>query len=278
MDVLEQGDLIERTPEIEKLLNLYHPYYASHKDNNFFVVLTQSCDLVRRSGTFNARYLSIAPVRPLRSVLKREFEEKLENVGDGKQAYASHRVKNLLEQFLQRLINNNEAPFFYFEERQEFGVFSDMCAMLALSISIKPEHYDTLLSAKKIGITDVFQAKLGWLVGQMYSRVGTPDFERSKVTEKTRDYLDGIAVWVDDVETKQLKELVNQHETTKCSPVDSAVMRQLIKDLPKKKLQVIDAVLNVAAKLGYVEEKGKNRYAFRQALEKDSVLAQLLSK
>jgi len=168
--------------------------------------------------------------------------------------------------------------FFYFEERQEFGVFSEMCAMLALPISLKPEHYGTLLSAKRIGITDIFQAKLGWLVGQMYSRVGSPDFEKSKVKEKVRDYLGGIAVWVDDAEIKQLKILVDQHVTKTDSPVDSIVMRQLIKDLPRKKPQVIDAVLQVAAELGYVEEKGKKRLAFRHALEKDPDLAKLLNK
>ncbi len=53
-----------------------------------------------------------------------------------------------------------------------------MVVYLKVSIALKSgEHYDECLKAKKIELADEFKAKLGWLVGNMYSRVGTTDWE-----------------------------------------------------------------------------------------------------
>ena len=125
LDKLEQGDLLKRTPELEALIGQYHPYYAEKADNRLFAVLTQSCDLVpREGGACRARYISLSPVRPLRAVLRRELEGKLENVGPGNKPFAPQRVLNTLEQFLERLFNNNEPPFFYYEANHGAGVQS----------------------------------------------------------------------------------------------------------------------------------------------------------
>ena len=61
-----------------------------------------------------------------------------------------------------------------------------MVAYLKVSIALKSEkHYKELLNAKVLELSDEFKAKLGWLVGNMYSRVGTTDWE-SKVSESVR--------------------------------------------------------------------------------------------
>lgn len=277
LDRLEQGDLLNKTPELTALISTYHPYYAQHRDNHFFAVLTQSCDLIFRRGSCNARYISLAPVRPLRAILKREFDGKLNNVGPGLQAFGTHRVRSSFEQFLQRLFNNNEPPFFYFESAQENGIPEEMCAMLALPISLKPEHHQTLLRSKVAAITDVFQAKLGWLLGQMYSRVGTPDFEASVITEKIKTYIEGIAVWLDDTDFRYALDFVNDHNS---NPGNAAIGPRQLKDIlariPRRKQAVIEAVLNIAASQGLIpSDKSPQRFQFRKALEKDTVLAQL---
>lgn len=269
--------MLAKTPEVEALLQQYHPYYASHADNKFFVVLTQSCDLVKRSGsTCGARYISIAPVRPLRAVLKREFQGKLENIEPGGRPFAAHRVRTTLEQFLQRLFNNNEPPFFYFDVDHGRGITEEMCAMLALPIALKPEHYDVFLCAKLTGISDVFQAKLGWLIGQMYSRVGTPDMDAQTMTAKVASYLDGLAVWLEEGEVRALRtELDIRRTAGNAQPLGTQDISSFIARLPKRKNQVIDAVLGIAASEGLVEDKGPKRFAFRRALEKDGTLATL---
>ncbi len=56
------------------------------------------------------------------------------------------------------------------------GISGYNCAFLALSVALKIEHYDLCLAAKIAQLTGEFQAKLGWLVGNLYSRVGTKEW------------------------------------------------------------------------------------------------------
>lgn len=278
LDKLEQGDILKKSDELQSLLAKYHPYYADHKDNKFFAVLTQSCDLVPRSGGCNARYISLAPVRPLKVVLKREFEGKLDNVGIGSQSFATHRVQTSFEQFLQRLFNNNEPHFFYFEAAHESGIYEEMCAILALPISFKPEHYEKLRAAKLVGITDVFQAKLGWLLGQMYSRVGTPDFEPTTLSRKVKTYTEGVAIWLEESDAKCLRSLVEQYKSQPNSGVvGRKELAKMITEIPKRKTLVIDAVLDVVAAQGLVGAVSMERRNLRRALEKDPAFSNLFT-
>ena len=74
-------------------------------------------------------------------------------------------------------MKNKEPDYFFLSDDTSLGFPDRMVAFLKLSISLKADlHYDTCLSAKVLGLTDAFKAKLGWLVGNMYSRVGTPDW------------------------------------------------------------------------------------------------------
>lgn len=275
--MLEQGDLLRRSDALLALLDKYHPYYKSREENKYFAVLTQSCDLVRRSGGVGARYLALAPVRPLRTILRREFEGKLENIGPGAQPFGAQRTRTSMEQLLGRLFNNNEPQFFFYPQESSIGIAEDSCAILALSISLKPEHYDTLLSAKIAGISDVFQAKLGWLVGQMYSRVGTPDTAPADLTRKVNEYLKGVALWLEEPQLAALRPAVAGYlAANPDSTVNAAVLQQLMAAIPKRKALVIDAVLDVLAKRGLAPNPSLERRAVRLALEADPAFAAAL--
>src|ERR1700722_20956259 len=95
---LEQGDLLQPDAELQALIQTYHQYYAQHHENKLYVVLTQSCDLVYRDGACKAHYISIAPVRPLRTVINYHFEKKFlrPDVGD---PLAPMTVKQEIERF-----------------------------------------------------------------------------------------------------------------------------------------------------------------------------------
>lgn len=63
-----------------------------------------------------------------------------------------------------------------------------MVAYLKVSIPLKSgEHYDKCLKAKRIELADEFKAKLGWLIGDMYSRVGTTDWETIMTAQAKKD-------------------------------------------------------------------------------------------
>ncbi len=278
-DTLEQGDLLKRTPKLADLIGKYHPHYASHSDNWLFAVLTQSCDLVQRGGDIGARYISLAPVRPLRAVLHREFETRFANTGHGGQPIASQKTKVALSQFLERLFNNNEAPFFFYPSSRDKGVPDHMCAMLALPISLKPEHYQTFLEAKVAGISDVFQAKLGWLLGQMYSRVGTPDTEPATIKSLTKDFLEGRAVWLDEASYAFVKSEIDLRKTAEAPVFGPSEVASIISSIPKKKTQAIDAIIRIAIQSGVLEDgRSPQRIKLRRFLESDPDLAKLIGK
>ena len=73
-DDLRQGDLLRITDDLSSVLKKYHPHYLK-SDYTYFLVLSQSCDLVRREGRpCNANYISLAAVRLFDVVIKREVQ------------------------------------------------------------------------------------------------------------------------------------------------------------------------------------------------------------
>ena len=168
---LQQGDLLKRTAELEGLLRSYYPLYAAKEENRHFLVLTQTCDLVRRENNRCAtRYIAIAPVRPLQVALQRKLSELTQvEVAEAVPIY-TRQAETKLRQWLERLLNNNEAAYFYLRRQPDKELPDDSCAFLALSIAIKSElHYETCLRSRCLTLDEIFRAKLGWLVGQMYS-------------------------------------------------------------------------------------------------------------
>ncbi len=272
---LEQGDVLQRTDPLVNLLQDYHPYYAQHADNRFFLVLTQSCDLVVRGGTCAARYIAIAPVRPLKAIVQREFDAKLKRIDVG-DPYASDVVRSDVERFLARLFNNNESSYFYLEAEHGAGLYEAMCGVLALPISFKTEHYQTFLAARIIGIDEPFQAKLGWLLGQLYSRVGTRDFEGAAIRSKVDEITDTMAVWLEPAQVAAVEKLILDYRAANAGvPVDTNVFEALLRQVPKKKLRAIEVVLDVAAKIGLAANPSLQRRQLRTALENDHGFAGL---
>jgi hypothetical protein len=268
-DFIEQGDILQPTEQLLQLLRTYHPYYAEHRENKYFVVLTQSCDLVMRDGgPCNARYVTLAPVRPLPAIIDREFGSKLKALDDG-QHFASHRIKGEVERFLARLFNNNEPGLFYLEEDNGAKVPEAMCVVLALPIALKAEHYPTFLAARVVGIDDTFQAKLGWKLGEIYSRVGTPDlYEGSVMTGKVNSVAGRLALWLATEDIEELERLI-AIERQSGARVDAESLHALLTKLPKKKERAVEVVLGIATALGLVKDPSPERFKFRKMLNND---------
>ena len=149
-------------------------------------MLTQSCDLVLRGSTphCSARYISLAAIRSLETVLNRSVEDIAKNhlIKFQGSLFCSDRHADRIRTFLKSLLNNNDKNHFYLEANDKAGLNARSCTFLNLSIAIRSrEHYRTCLEAKKIELEQVFQSKLGWMVGNLYSRVGTPDYMPSAV-------------------------------------------------------------------------------------------------
>lgn len=173
---LNQGDVLRRSDELVSLLSEIHPHYASHESYKYFLVLTQSCDLVRRDGSSNAKYISLAAVRPIEDALMREAKTHQDWWQEPKKVLDS-KAFTRMQMFVESLLDNNQAGYFYLHEDSAAGLYGRNCAFLALSIALRAQHYDLCLRAKIAQLQESFQAKLGWLVGNMYGRVGTSEWD-----------------------------------------------------------------------------------------------------
>src|SRR5207247_8080250 len=83
------------------------------------------------------------------------------------------------QQFLERVINQNEQAhgLFYLHPDADVGIAVPAAAMLRVSISLRSrEHYNVLKAARCGRLRAEFRNKLGWLTGNLYSRVDTPDW------------------------------------------------------------------------------------------------------
>ncbi|MBF0524203.1 MAG: hypothetical protein HQK56_03800 [Deltaproteobacteria bacterium] len=214
---LNQGDLLKRSPQFEEILNEYFPNYFNQDDCKYFIIITQSCDLVRRDNSpCRASYITLAPVRPLSVALEQEKSKYQRNKIEKKLGFANASGRTKLEQFMERLFNNNERDYFFLFREPELGLTDDSCALLQLPISIRAgDHYEILLAARILQLKESFQHKLGYSVGTLYSRVGTddwvpkyysaPDFK--KLTEEPVNKSDFV-LWLDSpIHRRVLKEL-----------------------------------------------------------------------
>lgn len=239
---LYQGDVLARTPELDSILRTVHPHFYEKEKNLYFMVLTQSCDLVKREagGGCKAAYINIAPVRSVDTILAKEIEKvRLDIHADV--PVLTDRSKTKLSEFLTRLYNNNESGYFFLDAA-DTELPEDCCALLALSIAIKAqEHYDVCLKAKRVQLAQAFQAKLGWLFAQMYSRVGTTDWPPGKLRDKIKGTLKDAGYWVPSDRVDYVAEEYTRRRTAdQRAKLSAQDIRSLVQKAPSRKRKVID--------------------------------------
>jgi hypothetical protein len=258
---LQQGDVLQRTPEISNIIERYHSYYIQ-PEYTHFIVLTQSCDLVRRPNVqeIRAPYITIAAVRSLSSVIEREAKRYQRNWILKRADAVSRRDEKYLLDFLGKVFNNNNSEYFYLHEDVNLGFEERSCAFLRLSIALKREHYETCRAARLLSLDSNFQAKLGWHIGNIYSRVGTEDWVPTKIAtdEEWQVFLKKVlseyVYFVDD----RKQEYVKKHETENLGQTRDAA-RDLINASPewKRRDEQIEAAVELLIAGHYIDSTKK---------------------
>ena len=154
---LLQGDMLQKTQRLIDAVQQAHRYYADAEDYRFYMVLTQSCDLVKREGRKpKARYITIAAVRPLDVVVKREITRYSEPIKDFPIPVYRKENEFGVKNYLERLLHNTqEKDGLFFIRRGSDAAFSeDYCVFLHLSIALRIDHYETCLAAKVAQLVD----------------------------------------------------------------------------------------------------------------------------
>jgi hypothetical protein len=255
--VLRQGDILEKSEALKSVIASVHPYF-SKDDYKCFVVLTQSCDLVRRDNNqCSAQYITIAAVRSLDEMFNRYISRFQKTKIEKKGRICDKKNYSRISQFTERLFNNNEEEYFYLEQDLELGLQESLVAFLRLSIALKVQHYDICLSAKKAEMADIFSAKLGWMVGKMYSRIGTPDWvpdacNSTQFEGKCKRLLDSNVLWVDSKALNNIRE--KDRDVDNFSETD---IREMVSTYakPKKRDIAQERIMKIVSDSGFVESQ-----------------------
>lgn len=284
---LSQGDLLRRTQPLNEVLERYHSYFNRQGDYKYFIVLTQSCDLMVRpeTGRCSSRYITIAAVRPMIRAVERYAEKLLYSELDRTIGVIPEKRKQKITEFLERLINNNESDYFFLPSNQERGVSEHSCAFLKLSIALKAEHYDMLVNARVAGLDAQYQYKLGYLVGNAYSRVATEDLlpnviSRKDITAMAKKFFEsqeGITPVKDDVYAildKQYKSEPGSFETMDNVGKIVAQIERDIAKLKEERRKGISEAIKLSAQ-GMVDEKMLEQLA--STIMSNAVLRQYLN-
>jgi hypothetical protein len=127
----------------------------------------------------------LAVIRDLESCLSQFFDSVCEKVLPGVYLKGS---RGEAHQLLTRILNQNEQAlglFYLHPDVDTIGISDYAVALLRVTIALRAkEHYELLQRARKGRLAGLFRNKLGWLVGNLYSRVGTPDWADREDGEK----------------------------------------------------------------------------------------------
>lgn len=208
----EQGDFVEPTTQLREVLEQVHRHFCDEKYLGF-LVLTQTCDLARRRGAPPAaRYINIAAVRSLEAVLPKLVSTVCPPVtGTLYRMSGKQKAHNLLHRVIHQ--NERKLGLFYLHPDADWGIGEPAVAILQVSVALRADHYEILQSARKGRLNPDFQAKLGWLVGNLYARPATPDWEdqpggKAEAKRLLNDLLDapGQLEWIDDASVDAARE------------------------------------------------------------------------
>lgn len=255
---LQQGDILDSTDEVHTLCQRIHPYFCNPKFLGFMIV-TQSCDLVRRKGNnCNAHYINLAVIRSLEEILPIFLDSVCVQVASCTYTASSKDEANKL---LSRIFNQNEQALglFYLHPDEQAGIAVPSVALLRVSVSFCAEHYDIIQSARRGRLNSEFRSKLGWLAGNLFSRIGTTDWTESRERKKQIDTLIGSfltpdkesksensPLWVDEVGANSaINSGINLKELARGKLI--SVIREHTPPRPKE--EVINSVIQTLKKV-----------------------------
>lgn len=246
---LRQGDILERNAILADAIGQAHQYYATAEGYDYFVILTPTCDLVRRNGGCRSRYITLAAVRPLSIVIERQLTNYKKSVR-APGLYCSLEKRPQAEQFLMRLLHNTEEGYLFLPG-ELFPDDLDRCAFLMLSIAIRAEHYEACLGAKVQQLQTDFSAKVGHLTADLYGQVATQALEE-QVDVNPDEIIEGYkartidsegVVWVSRARLTELKGRIRDRKAEKEEELTPDEVKAIISGLPNDQMLLAQRVL-----------------------------------
>jgi hypothetical protein len=269
---LRQGDILERNEGLAAAIGQAHQYYAQAEGYDYFIVLTPTCELVRRQGACRSRYITLAAVRPLALVIGRQLQNYKKSV-KAPGLFCSLEKRARAEEFLMRLLHNTEEGYLFLPG-ELFPDDVDRCGFLKLSVALRADHYDARLAAKMQQLETDFSAKVGYLTADLYGQVATQALEEQvdiNVAEiianfKARTIDSEDVMWLSRARLNELKSQIKSKKAavggTDLNPGD---VKSILDNLPN------DQSLLARRIVGIVQE------ALRPEIDTDALLNKLAS-
>lgn len=258
---LEQGDILVPSPELRDVFEEVHPHFLNQKYVGFLVT-TQTCDMVRRNKVPKTPYINLAAIRPLSQVCQKIFAHFVKPLDDG---IFPLSAKPTIQRKLETLFNQNEQSLglFFLQKGADLGIGEPSVAFLRVAVALRSAHYQTLVDCRKGRLRADFQAKLGWLCGNLFDRPATPDWTDNEGSDKTLSELVSHFMTDGDIAPKWCDDAVAREAKAKGYPLANLTDDQRKELTPKPSLDVAVEVVGMEAKKLNIDdaiiEKLKNR-------------------
>ncbi len=193
---LFQGDIIFLNDVIRG--NLISLYQDRVNKAEFAIILTQSCDLVKRSELGNkckAQLIHMGLLSAFDDYFfndlskyceKGLFENKVRIIDEGK----AQKLQNSLE----KLLNNNNNDHFFIPEDSGKGLTSHYIVDLRDQCLLSYEYFEEILRNKRCELEEIFRAKLGYMVSQLFSRIGTKDWNKKELENTIKGLINANSI------------------------------------------------------------------------------------
>jgi hypothetical protein len=173
---------------------------------------------------------------------------------------------------------------FFIRKGSHPSVAEDLCVFLPLSVSIRTDHYDACLTAKVAQLDEIFSARVGWLTGNMYSRVATPDVEERMANAEEfketfyREALFERTAWLSPTQLRLLKRrAVAWQKSNPGSEINLEVARSLLEGVPSMQEIAIERIVELLRQKKILDSEAGTDVAARNVLLSDPTLSKLLS-
>jgi len=277
---LLQGDILEPTDDLRKILQKVHPNFLDPKYTSFLLI-TQSCDLVVRKGKYSTQYLNIAVIRPLETMLHDFLSVVCRTLGKG---VYTKETKGAARQLLERLFNQNEQSLglFYLHHDRFSGIDTPSVSLLRVSVTLRVGHYPVLKDARRGRLSSEFRSKLGWLVGNLYSRIGTKDWNEDPHRIKMlsgliKQFLDTAQESYEPIWVPESWVAAAEEAGVKLDELDRDTVLSTIEACkpPSAKDQAVEHALSVLREVvPHIDDESLQK--FRNRLSNDSLFAKAL--
>ena len=251
---LQQGDIIENNEKINSIIKQIYPR-ISDLEYNSLLVITQSCDLVRRDGKIcKSKYINLVPIQPLEHIFLPLLDRAYGRFKITGRRYSAKGKSDAI-QLIESICNQNAwaLGIFFLHSNIDVKIPVDSVALLQLSFTVPSELYYNEVTRARTGRLNVaFQSRLGWLVGNLYSRVATPDFPEVKQRE-VRDYL-----MSSDKENKNLPQWLNKKQLERLKSSTDTDLNNLSEEKIDILLADYDPKAHIKKAIGHVINEVKS--------------------